>query len=42
MHFVAASIFSPLLAMTASLEPMNTAINNLGVAAAVATANAKG
>lgn len=40
--FVPVSIFSPLLAMTASLEPMNIAINSLGVAAAVAIANIRG
>jgi len=40
--FVPVSIFSPLLAMTASREPMNIAINNFGVAAVVAMANIKG
>ena len=40
--FVPVSIFSPLLAMTASLDPMKIAINNFGVAAAVAAANISG
>ena len=37
--FVPVSIFSPLLAMAANLDPMKIAINNFGVAAAVAAAN---
>ena len=40
--FVPVSIFSPLLAITASLDPMKIAINNFGVAAAVAVANISG
>lgn len=40
--FVPVSIFSPLLAITASLEPMKIAMSSLGVAAAVATANISG
>jgi hypothetical protein len=40
--FVPISIFSPLFAMTANLDPMKIAINNLGVAAAVAAANIRG
>ncbi len=39
---VAVSIFSPLLAMTASLEPIKIAISSFGVAAKVARANMNG
>lgn len=38
MAFVLASIFSPLFAMAASLDPMNMCIINLGVTMAVASA----
>lgn len=40
--FVPVSIFSPLLAMTASRDPTKMAIKSFGVAAAVAIANIKG
>lgn len=42
MAFVVASIFSPLLAITASLDPMNTWIKSFGVAIAVARAYVSG
>ncbi len=38
MAFVLASIFSPLFAIAASLDPMNMCIINLGVTIAVASA----
>lgn len=40
--FVVASILPPLLAIAASLLPMKTWINNLGVTSAVARANIEG
>jgi len=40
--FVAVSIFSPFLAIAASLDPTNIAIKSLGVAAAVARAKDTG
>lgn len=40
--FVEASIFLPLLAITAILEPMNTCTSSLGVTIAVARVKVRG
>ncbi len=42
MALVEASIFSPLFAITASRDPMNTWINNFGVTIAVARVKLRG